>query len=162
MGNFLAHSKAKRKPIMSCAPKAMGKCNHIGVLRVVKTDGKILEYTRPMLVKNVLMNFSGYAIGLSKRPLRHLPLNYELKVGHVYYLLPLSSPAYYSPCSVGMDDTSGMKRIKVTITKQQLEELLSKKKSVQDLLGIQKGARCDVGSMSRWTPLLETISEGRE
>lgn len=90
----------------------MCKCNHQEVLRVMKTDGKILEYTRPMLVKNVLMNFSGYGIGLSKRPLRQLPLNYELKVGHVYYLLPLSS-SDYSSSSLGMEGTSsGKKRIK--------------------------------------------------
>lgn len=161
MGNCSALGKPKRKSIiMSCAPKGpkpMCKCNHHEVLRVMKTDGKILEYTRPMLVKNVLMNFPGYGIGLSKRPLRQLPLNYELKVGHVYYLLPLSS-SDYSSSSLGMEGTSsGTKRIKVIITKQQLEELLSKKISVEEkLLEIQKE------SMSRWRPVLETIPEGSE
>uniref|UniRef100_A0A7N2KVE3 Uncharacterized protein n=1 Tax=Quercus lobata TaxID=97700 RepID=A0A7N2KVE3_QUELO len=161
MGNCSALGKPKRKSIiMSCAPKGpkpMCKCNHQEVLRVMKTDGKILEYTRPMLVKNVLMNFPGYGIGLSKRPLRQLPLNYELKVGHVYYLLPLSR-SDYSSSSLGMEGTnSGTKRIKVIITKQQLEELLSKKISVEEkLLEIQKE------SMSRWRPVLETIPEGMD
>lgn len=133
-------------------------CAEAALLRVVRTDGEsTLEYTRPMLVKDVLMNFSGYGIGLSERPLRHLPMNYELKVGHVYYLLPLSStPAANSPdCS---------KRMKVVITKKQLQELLSNKILVKEMLsGIQKGASCGaVSSMSRWRPVLQSIPEESE
>ncbi|XP_062146800.1 uncharacterized protein LOC133854579 isoform X3 [Alnus glutinosa] len=145
----------------SCAQAAV--CNHLEViLRVVRTDGESLEYTRPMLVKDVLMSFSGYGIGLSERPLKHLPMNYELKVGHVYYLLPLSSTP--AACPVDMDGrgTSYTKRMKVVITKKQLQELLSKKISPEEMLfGVQKGAWCGaVGSMSRWRPVLQTIHEG--
>lgn len=142
----------------SCAQAAVS--NHLEViLRVMRSDGESLEYRMPMLVKDVLMNFSGYGIGLSERPLRQLPMNYELKVGHVYYLLPLSSPAapnnYSTACSIDMDTTSGTKRMKVVITKKQLQELLSNKISVEEILfGIQKG--------SRWRPVLQTIHEGSE
>ncbi|KAB1220475.1 hypothetical protein CJ030_MR3G009935 [Morella rubra] len=162
MGSCLAIG---REPKSKSFAEAAAMCNHLEVLRVVKTDGKILEYTRPMLVKDILMGCSGYGIGLSERPLRHLPLNYELKLGHVYYLLPvLPSPPAYSSCSVEMDGSTGRtKRVKLVVTKQQLQEFLSEKISVEKilLLGNQNmESYCGVGCVSSSRPLLETIPEG--
>lgn len=136
------------------------------VLRVVKTDGKILEYRVPILVKDLLLNFDGFGVRVSQRSTQGLPPNYELRVGHVYYLLPtavsVASAEDSSPKNrEGFAD--GAKRIKVIITKQQLEELLSKKMSIEDVLASVRieavdGAAC----ATSWRPKLETIPEGNE
>ncbi|KAJ6297842.1 hypothetical protein OIU76_019035 [Salix suchowensis] len=67
----------------------------------------------------------------------------------------------HSPTLASMENTSGSKRVKLIVTKQQLHELLSKKISVEEiwLLGMQNVALCGVNSSSRWQPGLETILE---
>ncbi|KAJ6752354.1 hypothetical protein OIU85_002755 [Salix viminalis] len=69
-----------------------------------------------------------------------------------------------SPTLASMENTSGSKRVKMIVTKQQLQELLSKKISVEEiwLLGMQNVALCGVNSSSRWQPGLETILEESE
>ncbi|KAF2299496.1 hypothetical protein GH714_032253 [Hevea brasiliensis] len=116
MGNCLA----------SCRPI---KVTRGKVLQVVKTDGKMLEFSSPVLVKDVLVNFSGSGIGLSKEAAEHLPLDYELKLGQVYYILPsLRSVETISSAQTA----GGVKRIKVVITKQQLKQLLTEQAMVVD------------------------------
>ncbi|CAL2275762.1 unnamed protein product [Prunus armeniaca] len=97
----------------------MGNCFVLSkqekVLRVVKTDGKVLEFRAPTLVKDMLMNFSGSGISVSKQASELLPPNYKLKLGK-------------------KRTGAATRRIKIFITKQQLQELLTKKISVQEVL----------------------------
>ncbi|XP_058085164.1 uncharacterized protein LOC131232730 [Magnolia sinica] len=133
---------------------------HDHILRVMKTDEKILEYRVPILVKDLLLNFDGYQIGISRKSTQYLPLDYELRLGQMYYLLPSVDDEQKS---LPTDDvcSGGSKRIKVIITKQQLQELLSKKVSLEDVLSdFQRGDSVD--SMESWRPKLETIPEGNE
>ncbi|XP_010251991.1 PREDICTED: uncharacterized protein LOC104593728 [Nelumbo nucifera] len=152
------------------------RAGHDKVLRIVKSDGKILEYRASILVKDVLLNFSDCGIGISQEAFRYLPPNYELKIGHMYYLLPSSSsssssaclspsaaPPPVSPSSADAHRPGCLKRIKVVITKQQLQLLLSKTVSLEELLlARDKPAWDGVDSTTNWKPKLETIPEGNE
>ncbi|KAK8481606.1 hypothetical protein V6N13_077208 [Hibiscus sabdariffa] len=129
---------------------AKGKPNQ-NVIRVVKMDGKMLEFKAPLLVKDVLVKYSGSGIGLSKTVSPHLLRNYELKTGKVYYILPASDS------SSSVADTlqaGGVRRIKVVITKQELQQLLNKQVSVAEVLaGLEKE------KPRNWKPKLESILE---
>ncbi|XP_042520804.1 uncharacterized protein LOC122094164 [Macadamia integrifolia] len=137
------------------------------VLRIVKPDGKILEYRAPILVRDVLATFDDYCdLGISKEASQHesLPPGYELKIGHVYYLLPLSASAIFPPIC------HQKRQIKVCITKQQLQELLSKTVTIEELLSVSSSSGLDkkveweesIDSHTSWRPKLETIPEGCE
>ncbi|KAL9334547.1 hypothetical protein Peur_071728 [Populus x canadensis] len=159
MGNCLAH--CVRPPFIgSCIRIAEAKQEK--VLQVVKTDGKVLEFSTPILVRDILVNFSGSGIGLTQEGIEHhLPPGYELKLGNVYYILP--SAPLISPVVDREDQASGgVKRIKVVITKQQLQHLLTKEISVEEvLLGLeQKSSSLD--SPRNWKSNLEPIPEGSE
>ncbi|KAJ9174339.1 hypothetical protein P3X46_017372 [Hevea brasiliensis] len=147
MGNCLA----------SCRPIKVPRGK---VLQVVKTDGKTLEFSSPVLVKDVLVNFSGSGIGLSKEAAEHLPLDYELKLGQVYYILPsLRSVETISSAQTA----GGVKRIKVVITKQQLKQLLTEQVSVEELvLSRLEKTSFSLDSPRNWKPKLESIPEGCE
>ncbi|EOY23688.1 hypothetical protein QUC31_008382 [Theobroma cacao] len=138
------------------------------VLQVVKIDGKILEFRAPILVKDVLVKFSGSGIGLSKTVTQHLPLDFELKMGKVYYILPsedpVGAPTPERISSVGgTQQTGGVRRIKVVIRKQELQQLLTKQISVEEVLaGLEKSNGNFVGSPRNWKPKLESISEEKE
>ncbi|XP_022773755.1 uncharacterized protein LOC111316004 [Durio zibethinus] len=141
------------------------------VLQVVKMDGKILEFRAPVLVKDVLVKFSGSGIGLSKTVAQHLPLNYELKMGKVYYILPSVDDPVRAPTPESNSDSSvadtqqtgGVKRIKVVITKQELHQLLTKQLSVEEVLAcLEKRNGNFVVSPRNWKPKLESISEENE
>ncbi|KAK8476186.1 hypothetical protein V6N13_046792 [Hibiscus sabdariffa] len=108
---------------------AKGKPNQ-NVVRVVKIDGKMLEFKAPLPVKDVLV---------SKTVSPHLPRNYELKMGS-------------SSSVADTQQAGGVKRIKVVITKQELQQLLNKKVSVAEVLaGLEKPRN--------WKPKLESILE---
>ena len=131
-------------------------------------DGKKLEFGAPLLVKDVLVKFSGSGIGLSKTITQHLPLNYELKMGKVYYILPsvdpFEAPTPESNSSMAdTQQTDGVKRIKVVITKQELQQLLTKQISVEEVLAeLENRNRNFVASPRNWKPKLESISEENE
>lgn len=64
-------------------------------VKIVKSDGKVLEFTTPTLVKDVLVNFTGFVIGSSQDASHHhhhLSPDFELKMGQVYYMLPSPQP----------------------------------------------------------------------
>ncbi|RZC57190.1 hypothetical protein C5167_004489 [Papaver somniferum] len=130
-------------------------------------NGKVaVEYRSSVLVKDVLKNFQGFGVGISQGSSQILPPDYELKTGNVYYLLP-------NPQSVNKTDSQlcgEVKQIKVIITKQQLQELLTKKGSIEDMIAkVSEGLFDDQGHTDvndrtprSWRPELETIPEGRE
>nr|XP_034908008.1 uncharacterized protein LOC118043986 [Populus alba] len=57
MGNCLAHNCFRPPFIGSCIGFPQAK--HEKVLHVVKTDGKVLEFRAPVLVKDIAVNFPG-------------------------------------------------------------------------------------------------------
>jgi hypothetical protein len=155
MGNCVAPCNTSKEP---CITDVAAKPER--VLQVVKMDGKVLEFSMPTTVKDILVNFSGTGIGLSKEASEHLPPNYELKMGKVYYMLPADISS--TPDDVEKADI-GVKRIKIVITKQQLQDLLTKQISVEDvLLGLEKRTCDSLDSPKNWTPKLESIPEGSE
>ncbi|XP_062119990.1 uncharacterized protein LOC133834401 [Humulus lupulus] len=130
------------------------------VVRVVKIDGKVLTFMEPILVQDVVVKVSGdtnsSVIGLSKEALSSetLPLDYELKLGKVYYVVTSINK---NPSGISSMDkeVGGVKRIKIVITKQQLKELLNKQISMEEVLlsGMEKS------STANWKPNLESIPE---
>lgn len=136
------------------------------VVQLVKIDGKIMEFSAPILVKDVLQHFSGYNIALSREALQHLPLNSWLKLGDIYYLVPSveSLESAEGSRKVEKEESGGVKRIKVVITRQQLQDLLSKQALAVDILSGLKSEICsgDEKCMTIWKPKLESIPEEHE
>ncbi|KAK8553955.1 hypothetical protein V6N13_072878 [Hibiscus sabdariffa] len=118
----------------------MGNCLVVEekVIRVMEPDGKILEYQAPINVQQVLSNFSGHALSNSFFGFHHLGPDAKLHSGQLYYLVPLPSPsnkgkkkkerARFSNPEVNDDGQGnpGVVRIKLIISKQELQELLQK------------------------------------
>ncbi|KAM1407575.1 hypothetical protein ACFX2F_002135 [Malus domestica] len=137
----------------------MGNCLVLSkedkVLRVLKTDGKVLGFRAPTLVKDILSNFSGVGISLSKQASEQLSPDYNLKLGKVYYMIPLPGSAE--------NDSAATRRIKIVVTKQRLQELLAKQISVEEVLtasGPEKKASSScVDSSKIWKPKLKSITE---
>ncbi|KAE8673035.1 fus3-complementing family protein [Hibiscus syriacus] len=107
------------------------------VIRIMEPGGKILEYQPPINVQQVLSNFSGHALSDSFSSFCHLRRDTKLLSGQLYYLVPLPSPSKkgkkkvrYSNPEVNNDDDQGnpggVVRIKLIISKQELQELLDK------------------------------------
>lgn len=162
MGNC---SAVCRRGNASCL-EAAEKSNNKNVVQLVKMDGKIMEFSAPILVKDVLQNFSGYNIALSREALQQLPSNSRLKLGDVYYLIPSAEDLESAEGSrkVEKEEGSGVKRIKVVITRQQLQDLLSKQVLAVDILSGLRSETCtyDEKCMTIWKPELESIPEEHE
>lgn len=132
---------------------------HPEVLQIVKPDGAILKYSSPILVRDAQTDMAVSGIGLFEGSSQHLPPEYELKMGEVYYVLPPRRP----PDAV---ETKRVTRIKVVITKQQLQLLLDQQVSVEEVIARLDGKKTVYSgkwgdcSASTWRPSLETISEG--
>ncbi|WJX40585.1 hypothetical protein P8452_28042 [Trifolium repens] len=147
MGNYLA----------LCKPIS-GSCyifdtieKHVKVVRVTKEDGKILEFSSPIYVKDILTNFPANSIGVTKNAIETLSQDDELKGGKLYYMIPHNKEA---------EPEGGMKRIKVLITKKQFQQLVTEQISLQELLSVVKrdgvNLRCDR------KPILDSIPEENE
>ncbi|OIW21652.1 hypothetical protein TanjilG_07178 [Lupinus angustifolius] len=140
MGNFLAPC--------TCMSK------HGKFVRVVKPDGKVLKFNSPINVKDIMTNFPAFGIGISKEATHLLSLNHEMNAGRLYHLIP-------SMCSPPIIKKQGnAKRIKVVITKQQLQQLVTKEISIEDILTEVK--TFDVDFSYKQKPKLETILEENE
>ncbi|KAE8666158.1 fus3-complementing family protein [Hibiscus syriacus] len=107
------------------------------VIRVMEPGGKILEYQPPINVQQVLSNFSSHALSDSFSSFCHLRHDAKLLSGKLYYLVPLPSPSkkgkkkvwFSNPEVYNNDDQEnpgGVVRIKLIISKQELQELLEK------------------------------------
>ncbi|XWS38136.1 hypothetical protein CRYUN_Cryun19dG0104300 [Craigia yunnanensis] len=72
-------------------------------------------------------------------------------------------PAAISSAYLEDATNGGIKKIRLLVTKQELQELLSKRLSVEEMLaGVHREGRYEVDFVRRWQPLLETIPEGSE
>ncbi|KAI9098018.1 hypothetical protein K1719_025789 [Acacia pycnantha] len=124
------------------------------IVRVAKPDGKILEFRTPIAVKQILQDFPAFFICVSKETSQPLSPDHRLKADTLYYLLPHVS-------SLGIsDEGSGIKRVKIVITKQQLEQLVAKQISLEDVLSNVQSRTVD--SPNSWRPQLDSIPEGNE
>ncbi|CAJ1974465.1 unnamed protein product [Sphenostylis stenocarpa] len=122
--------------LVLCIPSS-GSCimaKKVKLVKVAKPDGKILEFSTPIHVKDILTNYPAYGVGVSKEVAEPLPPDHELKAGRLYYLLPsLHSPPNLASLR-NVETSCGIKRVKVIITKHQLEQLVNKQISVEDIL----------------------------
>ncbi|KAL1544424.1 hypothetical protein AAHA92_21277 [Salvia divinorum] len=124
---------------MGCLKFSIGRSGK--VLQVVKEDGKIIEFKSAVVVKELLVKFRGFGVKQSKKSGKFLPPSFELHLGKTYYLCPWKCPV---PAAVAV------KRIKMVITKKQLEEMLSKQSSPSTDLA------------TNWKPSLFPIPEETE
>ena len=160
----------------------MGNCLVLQekMVRVMKSDAKIVEYETPIKVHQVLTQFPGHAISDSLQVLQHLHPNTKLVKGQLYYLVPMPPPpsspkaskkkVRFAKPEVEGAKESGVVRIKMVISKQQLHDMMLQKGgiSVNQLLSLahsEKGMvdgdvseKSDNGSQG-WKPGLESIPE---
>ncbi|KAK7842136.1 uncharacterized protein LOC112004505 [Quercus suber] len=149
------------------------------VIKIRKTDGKILTYKAPMKVHQILSEFPGHAISDTLPVLRRLKPDTKLHRNHVYYLLPLPLPL--SSPKVGKKKTvrfanpeeeavqeSGVVRIKLVITKKELQEMIQKGVVAVDEMVSQLHIKKGIDSADEftadddnkgWKPDLESIPE---
>ncbi|XP_056694480.1 uncharacterized protein [Spinacia oleracea] len=113
------------------------------VLQVMKVnDGKLLEFRAPIKVKDLLKNYPNFYVGIFKEATQPLPLEYKLKIGKIYYLLPCFIATIPNP-------RNGVVRIKMVITKKQLRQLLSNHTVKIDTILLDIGKKlCSPISMS--------------
>ncbi|GAB2228537.1 hypothetical protein Droror1_Dr00022657 [Drosera rotundifolia] len=131
------------------------------VLQVVKLDGKVIEFDAPIRVKDLLAAYPNLYVGAFREATQPLPLDCKLKVGGIYYLLPYFADR---PCKDDEQiDDAPAKRVKMVITKQQLQLLLSKDIRIEDFfLELDKGSCRSLDDAARsWRPTLQAIPEGR-
>ncbi|XP_062112767.1 uncharacterized protein LOC133823932 [Humulus lupulus] len=132
----------------------MGNCLVLEekVIKVVKPDGKVLEYRSPIKTFEVLSEFSGHALSAETTTSgsvllnqHHLKPETRLLGGHLYYLVPVPLPAkkktmkkvrFTEPekeeekkpeqetTAKINSSSSKVVRIKLVISKQELQELL--------------------------------------
>lgn len=156
----------------------MGNCLALqeNLVQVMKTDGKILEYKAPLKVHQVLSEYSGHAISHTLQVTQHLCPDAKLRAGQLYYLLPvplssmeLDKEYTNTKKEVAGKENCGAVRIKLVIRKQDLEEMLSKGGTIEDvILQLQnnqmvdsfKSLDADASKNSRgWKPVLPSIPE---
>lgn len=152
-------------------------------IKIKKVDGKILEYRGRLFVKDLLRDYDGHAVSNCESSRSHqLSPEYELLPGQIYYLVPNNTRDVSSndgginnfnekgqEGAMKPEGDNGVVRLKIVITKRQLEEMLSKSlsnknTSIEDMIvEFQSKSREDPSvkpSYSGWRPSLESISEG--
>ncbi|XP_060206260.1 uncharacterized protein LOC132633851 [Lycium barbarum] len=115
----------------------MGNCIVLQekVVKVMKTDGKILEYKAPIKVHQVLSQYSGHVISNSLQVIdQNLQPDDDMLGGRIYYLLPILPPKPATKKKVKFADdqlvedktkqNTEVVRIKLVITKKELQALL--------------------------------------
>lgn len=150
----------------------MGNCladNQQRIVRIIKVDGKVLEYKAPIEVQQVLSDFPDhYEISENLTTDRVLRPETKLVGRGTYFLRPASLPA--------VETAKGrtVVRVKVVISKQELKELLLRKggvsvcEMVSQLQSKQRLNRVDMSGgdddsetykCKGWKPALESIAE---
>lgn len=159
MGNCLG--RCEIYPGLSIVVSGMSKQSK--VVRVVKLDGKIIEFSSPILVKDVLKNFPELHLGASNEASEseHLCPDYELRAGRLYFLLRSQCGSSSNGSSIGNSEmASGSKRVKIVITRKQLEMLVSKQISLEDVLSQGHYRNFDLSSNCKGK--LDSIPEADE
>ncbi|XP_047335604.1 uncharacterized protein LOC124939140 [Impatiens glandulifera] len=160
----------------------MGNClvTQDKIIKVMKTDGKVLEYKSPIKIHQVLSDFAGHAISDKLPVVQHLHPDIDMVVGNIYYLLPLpllseekqkKRVRFANPAEEARQESSGVVRIKLVMTKKELHMMLNKGSlSVDDMLSNLKEIK-QVPNQSEqlkddsrfwnkeWKPELESIPE---
>lgn len=158
--------------------ETMGNCLvlHDKVIKIMKRDGKVLEYKAPIKVQQVLSDFSGHAISDSLQGFQHHPPDTKLLGGKLHYLvpLPLSSPQAKKKVRFSIPEDEDKKenivRIKLVISKKELQEMLQKEgvsvdSMVSQILDQQRVEKIDDTTdnddnhKGYWKPVLESIPE---
>ncbi|KAJ8434484.1 hypothetical protein Cgig2_032661 [Carnegiea gigantea] len=115
----------------------MGNClgSQGKTVRIVKTDGKILQYRAAIRVSEALSAFRGHALSDLLPVQQYLEADSELVGGHLYYLIPLPDPqpkverkkVRFSEPKVAEEGREGEKtssRVRLVINKQELKEII--------------------------------------
>ncbi|KAL3536109.1 hypothetical protein ACH5RR_004573 [Cinchona calisaya] len=153
----------------------MGNCIALQkkVIKIIKTDGEVLEYKPPMKVHHVLSKFGAHALSDSLPVVQHLHPDTDMIGGHVYYLLPqltvvppkAKKIVEISSTVTATEQGSGVLRIKLVISKQELQAMLQKGGVTVDNMvsklqinetNVSDSRKSSVG----WMPMLESIPEG--
>ncbi|KAJ6798228.1 uncharacterized protein M6B38_412355 [Iris pallida] len=137
----------------------MGNCLVIegkDVIKIMRIDGKILEYKSPMKVQQVLSEYPGHLITDTLPVARHLDPMEDMRDGHLYYLLRAKK---------GQQMKAGVVRVKVVIRKQELKEILEREGlTLEDMMSqVQRKTKIP-GNIKEdrcmgWKPDLESILE---
>ncbi|TMW81908.1 hypothetical protein EJD97_007421 [Solanum chilense] len=166
----------------------MGNCIVLQeqVVKVMKTDGKILEYKAPIKVHQILSQFSNHVISNSHQVIekQHLQPNDDLLGGQIYYLLPsLPKPKSAKKKVKFANDDQLVNDEKVKCANDHQVELLEanhdhhhhqkkevirvkiviSKKELQELLSSSEGGIIKVDDMIKSTTIVEgsTITNGK-
>ncbi|CAI9783313.1 unnamed protein product [Fraxinus pennsylvanica] len=157
----------------------MGNCLALQakVIKVIKTDGKILEYKAPLEVHQVLSEFSHHAISDKLPVVQYMNPNAKMIGGRLYYLLPLpvaplhrtkkkNKTVRFADSVEEARESTGVVRIKLIISKQDLQAMLGKGGvSVDDMVLEQSTKKVDaidrVGytNCRGWMPVLDSVPE---
>lgn len=154
----------------------MGNCLVLQekVVRIMKTDGKILEYKTPIRVEEVLLQFSGHAVSESLTVVRYLDPQTKLARGQLYHLVALPPPSPKTNKKVRFADPevqdlhkSNVVRIKLVISKQELQNMLQNGgfsvsnmlSLVHDEVKVQDFSQKNDDVSQGWKPALESIPE---
>lgn len=159
----------------------MGNCIALRkkAIKIIKPDGEVLEYSPPMKVCHVLSIFGGHALYDSLPVVRHLHPDTDMIGGRVYYLSPLLAAPRQRAKKAGdisskitpTGQESGVLRIKLVISKQELQAMLQKGGVTVDnmvsklqnngkVYGTDSFSSDSRRSSPRWMPMLESVPEG--
>lgn len=162
----------------------MGNCNCLILdqkpIRIMKADGKILEYKSPTRVFQVLSDFSGHQISDAVPVTHHLQRSAKLLSGHLYFLIPTEAEDQKKRKKAvrlaeaekeGGGGGGGVVRIKVVMTKKELQEMVERGGiTAEEMICKIKSGSGEISSreleeedeeseLQRWKPVLETIPE---
>ncbi|XP_038882971.1 uncharacterized protein LOC120074056 [Benincasa hispida] len=158
----------------------MGNCNCLFIdekpIRIMKPDGKILEYKSPTRVFQVLSDFSGHEISDAVPVTHHLHRTAKLLSGHLYFLIPKQTEEKKAKKAVRFaepekESGGGVVRIKVVMTKKELEEMVERGGiSAEEMISKIKSGSGEIScrdleeedeesELQRWKPVLQSIPE---
>jgi hypothetical protein len=134
-------------------------------IRVLIFNGGEKEFIASTLVEKITCGpYNGFKLVHHAQPYSPLAPNTRLEPGEVYYLVPLQpQPHHLSVTSrTANHDTGKRWKVKIVVTKEQLELLLRSTKKFQSSViagQILGSSQVDVEGCQKWQPSLATIPE---